>query len=120
MPTLTVVHTFTSFHGHHTFRGWVLTELLRLLTHSNTLKLWREERGIFYHHLCSREYAQSFLRTIFREVTWARRSQLIVQSRQRKRNEFLETYRACVLTLRKAQGWPALRKPPDLSLKELT
>jgi hypothetical protein len=34
---------FTSFHGRHTFRGWVLAELLRLMTHSSTPELWKEE-----------------------------------------------------------------------------
>jgi hypothetical protein len=111
---------FTSFHGRHTFRGWVLAELLRLLTHSSTPELWREEGSIFYHHLCSRGYPRSFLRTVFQEVTWARRSQLLAQSRQKKCDEFFETYRACILTLRNAPEWPALRELLDLSLKELT
>ena len=58
----------TSFHWHgrHTFRGWVLAELLRLLAHSSTPELWREEGSIFYHHLCSRGYLRSFLRTAFK------------------------------------------------------
>ena len=60
---------FSSFHGRHTFRGWVLAELLRLLTHCSTPELWREEGSIFYHHLCSRGYPWSFLRTVFQEVT---------------------------------------------------
>jgi len=111
---------FTSFHGRHTFRGWVLAELLRLLTHSSTPELWMEEGSIFYHHLCSRGYPRSFLRTVFQEVTWARRSQLLAQSHHKKCNEFFETYRACVLTLRNAPEWPALRELLDLSLKELT
>ena len=41
-------------------------------------------------------------------------------SEPRKENEFFETYQACVLTLRYAQEWPALRELLDLSLKELT
>ena len=82
---------FTSFHGHHTCRGWMLAELLRLLTHSSTPELWKEEGSIFYHP-CSRGYQQSFLKTFFQEVTWARRSQLLAQSRKRNHNEFFETY----------------------------
>ena len=39
---------FTSFHGCHTFRGWVLVKLVRLLTHSSTPELWREEGRTFY------------------------------------------------------------------------
>jgi len=38
---------FTSFHGRHTFRGWVLAELIRLMTHSSTPEIWREEGSIF-------------------------------------------------------------------------
>ena len=34
---------FTSFHARHTFRGCILAELLRLLTHSSTMEIWREE-----------------------------------------------------------------------------
>ena len=111
---------FNSFHGRHTFRGWVLAELLRLLTHGSTPELWREEGNIFYHHLCSRGYPRGFLRTVFKEVTWARRSQILTRSREQPCNEFFETYRACVLTLRNAPEWPRLRELLDLSLKELT
>ena len=111
---------FTSFHGHHTFRGWVLAELLRLLTHSSTPELWKEEGYILYHHLCSRGYPRSFLRTVFQEVTWARRSQILNRSNQTRCNDFFETYRACVLTLRNAPEWPSLREMLDLNLKELT
>ena len=110
---------FTSFHGRHIFRGWVLAELLRLLTHCSTPELWKEEGSIFYHHLCSRGYPWGFLRTVFQEVTWARRSQILTRSNQRRCNEFFETYRACVLTLRNAPEWPKLRELLDLSLKEL-
>lgn len=111
---------FTSFHGRHTFRGWVLAELLRLLTHSSTPKLWKEEGSIFYHHLCSRGYPRRFLRAVFQEVTWIRRSELLKRSRQQKSNEFFETYRACVLTLRNAPEWPTLKELLDLNLNELT
>jgi hypothetical protein len=111
---------FTSFHGRHTFRGWVLAELLRLMTHSSTPELWKEEGSIFYHHLCSRGYPRCFLRTVFQEVTWARRSELLKGSRQKKNNEFFKTYRACVLTLRNAPEWPMLKELLDLSLSELT
>ena len=42
---------FTSFHGRHTFRGWVLAELLRLLTHCSSEDAWMEEARFFYNHL---------------------------------------------------------------------
>ena len=73
-----------------------------------------------YYHLCSRGYLRGFLRTVFKEVTWARRSQILTRSREQPCNEFFETYRACVLTLRNAPEWPRLRELLDLSLKELT
>ena len=111
---------FTSFHGRHTFRGWVLAELLRLMTHSSTPKLWKEEGSTFYHHLCSRGYPRRFLRAVFQEVTWIRRSELLKGSRRKKSNEFFETYRACVLTLRNAPEWPSLKELLDLNLNELT
>ena len=110
---------FNSFHGRHTFRGWVLAELLRLMTHSSTPELWREEGSIFYHHLCSRGYPRGFLRTVFQEVTWTRRSELLKGSRHKENNAFFKTYRACVLTLRNAPEWPRLRELLDLSLSEL-
>jgi hypothetical protein len=56
---------FTSFHARHTFRGWVLAELLRLLTHSSTVEIWQEEGEFFYHYLCSRGYPREFLRAVF-------------------------------------------------------
>ncbi len=102
--------SFTSFHGRHTSRGWVLAELpsLRLMTHNSTPELWKEEGSVFYDHLCSRGYPQCFLRTVLQEVTWTRRSELLKGSRQKKNNEFFETYLASgfVLTLRNAPEWP--------------
>ena len=98
---------------------WVLAELLRLMTHSSMPELWREEGSIFYHHLCSRGYPRGFLRTVFQEVTWTRRSELLKGSRHKENNAFFKTYRACVLTLRNAPEWPRLRELLDLSLSEL-
>ena len=76
---------------------------------------------MFYHHLCSRGYPQWFLRSVFQEVTWARRSELLARSRKESCNEFFETYRACVLTLRNAPEWPFMRElmDSDLSLSDL-
>ena len=110
---------FTSFHGRHTFRGWVLAELLRLKTHSSTPELWKEECGILYRHLSSRGYPRRFLRTVFQEITWARRSELSARTRAEKVDEFFKTYRACVLTIRNAPEWPKLKELRDLNLIEL-
>ena len=110
---------FTSFHARHTFRGWILAELLRLLTHSSTVEIWQEEGEFFYHCLCSRGYPRVFLRAVFREVTWGRRARMLEPKRKERGSQFFETYRACVLTLRNAPEWPALRVRLDLSLKEL-
>jgi hypothetical protein len=38
---------FTSSHARHTYRGWVLAELLRLLTHSKTVEIWQQEGELF-------------------------------------------------------------------------
>ena len=38
---------FTSFHGWHTFPGWVLAEILMLLTHSSSIATWRAEGQAF-------------------------------------------------------------------------
>jgi hypothetical protein len=42
---------FNSFHGRHTFRGWIIAEILRLLTHSSEIEFWQQEGIFFYHHL---------------------------------------------------------------------
>lgn len=109
---------FTSFHGRHTFRGWILAELLRILTHSSTPEVWLEEGQAFYHWLIARGYPRWYLRTVFLEVTWERRSQILLRSKTKSSN-FFETYRACVLTLRNAPEWPQLRERLDLKLTEL-
>jgi hypothetical protein len=57
---------------------------------------------------------------VFQEVTWTLRSELLKGSRQKKNNEFFETYRACFLTHRNAQEWPMLKELLELSLSELT
>ncbi len=70
-------------------------ELLKLMTHSSTPKLWKEEGNIFkfYQHLCSRGYLKAVL---FREVTWIRtllrRSELLKGSRHKESNVFFEIY----------------------------
>ena len=110
---------FNSFHGRHIFRGWLLAELLRLLTHCSTPELWKEEGGVLYHHLCSRGYPQRFLQAVFREVTWSKRSAILSGARRANCDEFFKTYRACVLTLRNAPEWPMLRELLDLRLDEL-
>jgi hypothetical protein len=75
--------------------------------------------GIFYHCVCPRGYPREFLRAVLREITWGRRAR-ILEPKQKERNaHFFETYRACVLTLRNAPEWPALKSQLDLSLKEL-
>ena len=111
---------FNSFHGRHTFRGWILAELLRLLTHSSSPEVWLEEGRFFYHHLRSRGYPGGFLEQVFLEVTWARRAEAIKEKR-RKGDDFFKTYRACVLTLRNAPEWPFMRElmDSDLSLSDL-
>ena len=108
-----------SFHALHTLRGWILAELLRLLTHSSTMEIWREEGEFFYHCLSLRGYPRVFLRAVFREVTWGRRARMLEPKRKERGSQFFETYRACVLTVRNAPEWPALRVQLDLSLKGL-
>ena len=107
--------------GRHTFRGWILAELLRLLTHSSTVEIWQEEGEFFYHCLSARGYPRVFLRAVFREVTWGRRARMLEPKRKERGSQFFETYRAChgVLTLRNAPEWPALRVQLDLSLRQL-
>ena len=109
---------FNSFHGRHTFRGWVVAELLRLATHSSTPDTWLKETKVFYHHLRSRGYPSMFLEQVFKEVTWARRTEVLRRGDQNK-DDFFKTYRACVLTIRNAPEWSKLRMLMDLSLRNL-
>ena len=112
---------FNSFHARHTFRGWILAELLRLLTHSSSPETWREEGLNFYYLLCSRGYPRQFLRAVFKEVLWERRSHVLYPSQDHNRTgeQFFKTYRACVLTLRNAPEWPLLKERLDLNLQDL-
>jgi hypothetical protein len=91
---------FTSFHARHTFRGWVLAELLslRLLTHSSTVDIWQEEGEFFYHCLCSRGYQRDFLRAVFREITWGRRARMLEPKRKEQGDQFFETLGLCANT----------------------
>ena len=109
---------FNSFHGRHTFRGWVLAELLRLLTHSSSPEIWKEEVINFYHLLRARGYPRWHLLAVFEEVKWERRSQILSVIRKES-GGFFEKYRACVLTLRNAPEWPLLKERLDLGLEEL-
>ena len=45
---------------------------------------------------------------------------MLLRGSPKKFNEFFETYRACVLTLRNAPEWPQLKELMDLSIRELT
>ena len=67
-----------SFHALHTLRGWILAELLRLLTHSSTMETWREEEEVFHHRLFPRGFPRVFLRAVIREVTWGRWDRMLV------------------------------------------
>ena len=109
---------FNSFHGRHTFRGWVRAELIRLLTHRARQRYGRR-RGVCSTIIFAPEDSEGALRTVFQEVTWAQRF-LILTCNHKRCDEFFKTYRACVLTLRNAPEWPALRERLDLSLNELT
>jgi hypothetical protein len=81
--------------------------------------IWQEEGEFFNHSLCSRGYPRELLRAVFREIIWGRRAR-ILEPKQKERNaQLFETYRACVLTLRNAPEWLALKSQLDLSLKEL-
>lgn len=110
---------FNSFHGRHIFRGWITAEILRLLTHSSELEIWKQEGAFFYHHLRARGYPRWHLTAVFARVTWARRTQILKGRPKSNNNEFFETYRACVLTLRNAPEWPLLKERLDLRLTEL-
>ena len=110
---------FNSFHGRHIFRGWITAEILRLLTHSSELEIWKQEGAFFYHHLRARGYPRWHLAAVFERVTWARRTRILTGGPKGNDHEFFETYRACVLTLRNAPEWPLLKERLDLRLTEL-
>jgi hypothetical protein len=63
----------------------------------------------------------NFLRAVFKEVLWERRSQVLYPSQDYSRTgeDFFKTYRACVLTLRNAPEWPLLKELLDLNLQDL-
>ena len=95
-----------------------MAEILRLL--SSTSEIWKEETSLFYYNLSSRGYPRRFLRTVFQEVTWARRSEVLATNRKKQCEDFFQKYRACVFTLRNAPEWPKLRELLDLNLTELS
>jgi hypothetical protein len=110
---------FNSFHGRHTFRGWIIAEILRLLTHSSEIEFWQQEGLLFYHHLRARGFPRRYLQAVFGEITWGRRSQILNRTAKKEGDDFFEMYRACVLTLRNAPEWPLLKERLDLRLTEL-
>ena len=79
---------FNSFHGRHTFRGWIIAEILRLLTHSSEIEFWQEEGMFFYHHLRARGYPRRYLQAVFAEVTWERRSQILTRTAKKEGDIF--------------------------------
>ena len=52
-------------------------------------------------------------------MTCGRRARILEPKRKEQGDQFFETYRACVLTLRNAPEWPALKSQLDLNLKDL-
>jgi len=109
---------FNSFHGRHTFRGWIMAKLLRLATNSSSPEIWLDEGMAFYHWLRSRGYPRWSLDLVFKKVTWQRRTQ-ILNGVRKQTNAFFDEYRVCELTLRNAPEWPMLKEHLDLSLKEV-
>jgi hypothetical protein len=127
-----------AFHGRHTFRGWVLAELLRLVTHSSTPELWKEARegSMFYHHwhpspaslfqriiMIPTKFPQSSVsRGHMDTEVWATQGKS-PEERQRVFRDLVvpsmcthtpSPHRTCVA------AWPRLRELLDLSLNELT
>ena len=91
------------------------------MNHSSTPKLWREKVSTTTYAPEDTQFPQdSFSRGHRHMGTKVSVTCSESQSRQRKCKKFFETYQACVLTLRNALEWLALRKLLDLSLKELT
>ena len=103
----------------HVFRGWIIAEILRLLTHSSQPEFWQQEGTFFYHHLRTRGYPRRYLSAVFQEVTWTRRAQILNRTSKKASDDFFITYKACVLTLRNAPEWPLLKERLDLRLTEL-
>ncbi len=87
------------------FRGWIIAEILRLLTHSSEIEFWKQEGLFFYHRLRARGYPRWYFQAVFGEIKWGRRSQILNRTANMAGDEFFEMYRACVLTLRNAPAW---------------
>ena len=96
---------FTSFQGRHILQGWMLKELLRLLTHSST------------RVLCANTYAPESTQRVSSGQFFKRSrrhgglSYLLRESETPKDSEvkrIFQDLQACVLTLSNAQEWPVL------------
>ncbi len=76
---------FKSFHGQHVFCGWILAEIIHLLTLSSKLEFWQRDGMFFYHHLRARGYPRRYLAAGFGEITWDQRSQILNHTTKRRR-----------------------------------
>ncbi len=110
---------FNSFHGQHTFLGWIIAEILRLLTHSSEIESWQQDGLFFYHHLRARGFPRRYLQAVFGEITWGRRAKILNRTAKKEDDDFFKMYCACVITLRNAPEWPLLKERLDLRLTEL-
>ncbi len=98
----------------------ILAEIIRLLTHSSKLEYRQREGMVFYRHMRARAYPRQDLAEVFAQITWNQRSQILNHTTKKKEScSFLETCKACVLTLRNAQEWLLLKERLDLRLTEL-
>lgn len=63
-----------SYHPRHSFKGWIKGLLIRNITRSNTVFLWRAENRNLYKRLRARGFTHAFLFEIFRAIKWGDRS----------------------------------------------
>jgi len=63
-----------SYHPRHSFKGWIKGLLIRNLTRSNNLILWRTENRKLYKRLRARGFKHYFLFEIFSAIRWSDRN----------------------------------------------
>lgn len=88
---------FNSYHPSHAKRSFIRGELLRYVRLSTRRCDFLRIRNLFYNRLRNREYPIWFLKTIFEEVSYDSRSQLIKYKRKKEKaanpTVFFKTYR---------------------------
>ena len=112
---------FDSFHPRHNRIGWFRGEILQILIRCSVLEEWLEECKRFAYLVSGRGHRWRELKQVMSRVKWSQRKGLLEEAlvvKAQRTDEFYDTYRTCVLSIRRTPRWKETVASLDLALSD--